>query len=239
MGLNYDNPYVASLLGSLGDEVSKALNEAIVRVKSGNANAAITRWFGDTSPATVTYITTALSRMRSIMNCRTINVSFTSIQKIQIKDAGGNVTGTAIERDSSNAFGQRFTKQNMNDMLPINGNLPSYAGAGFTESNLWLAEDFTKLDKYLPLVGGRIDSSGWFQSKFNTLVHEMSHNILGTFDCEGAGGWVAYGTKRAEELATKGLAYGPAAGYAPPFAALYNAENWGIFVEATGRNRGE
>lgn len=226
MGLVMDNPYVRGLVDGLEAEVMKAFSVAGDRVRSGAANAAMTRWFGDTSPATVTHVKTALSRMRTILNCRQISLGFTSLKKVTYDDGS-----KGLQRDGANAAAQPSTV----GLLPINSVLPSYAGSGFHRSNMWLDEGFRRLPKYLPLVDGAIDSGGWNQSKFNTLVHELSHLLLGTVDCVDGNGDTQYGAQRAEALALHGVAY---ADYNPPFAALYNAENWGIFVEAAGRNQG-
>ncbi|WP_193164422.1 hypothetical protein [Microbulbifer hainanensis] len=225
MGFVIQDSYTKGLIGTLQEEVLSALSEAANRVRSRQADAAVTRWFGDTSDATRNHIQRSLSRMRTILNCEQIQLGFTSLKKVT---AGG---ATSLVRGGSNAAAQRSTS----GLRPLNSTLPSYAGAGFHQSNMWLDEGFNRLPKYLPLAGGAIDSSGWNQSKFNTIVHELSHLLLGTVDCVDGAGNTQYGAQRAEALALHGITY---AHYNPPFAALHNAENWGIFVEAAGRNKG-
>ena len=72
----------------------------------------------------------------------------------------------------------------------------------------------------LPTFSGGMASTWSAGDKFEVLVHELTHSVLGTIDVESKSGKTAYGGKRCRLLAQKN-----------PGKALVNADNWGFFIE--------
>ncbi len=194
--------YVQTTLLLLNKPLMDGLQTAAERVQSGQADAACQRWFGDNTGPWKTQLHRTLRQLRSNINVRTIKVGFAPLD-----DRGANA---AAWRNNGLAFS-----------TPL-------GGAG-TVDNMNLDVGFNSLPTYLPLNGGQVDASFYSQSKFETLVHELSHLFLNTKDVptkwepDGSVAKEAYGAKRAAKLAV-----------ADPAKAKRNAENWGIFVEAVG-----
>jgi hypothetical protein len=196
MGFVFKDHFVQSEVEVL--LVMSALNACIERVEKNQADAALMRWFGDSSPAWKKEIRKKLSSLKSIINLQDVHVEFTSLKD---RDAGTNAAAapgllTSIDPAQAQTFKGR---------------------------NVRLDVAFHQLPSRLSLTGGTIDASFYNQSKFETIIHELSHAVLSTNDEDLANGKTAYGAKRAAALATQDSAL-----------AKTNAENWGIFVEACG-----
>jgi hypothetical protein len=79
-----------------------------------------------------------------------------------------------------------------------------------------LSPNFTNLSNYAVGTVGAYDG----QDRFQTVIHELSHIVLGTADESVAAGGTAYSGALARQLATEDAA-----------KARNNAENWGMFIE--------
>ncbi|MGB3244413.1 MAG: M35 family metallo-endopeptidase [Sulfitobacter sp.] len=200
MGLNAIANNVQADVSKLSPFVMGALQSAAERVASGAANAAMTRWFGDNSGGFRTTLAKDIRRMRSQINVRTINVGF---EKLNDRDS----TTNASAWPSAGKIGF--------------GNNMAHVGAS---SAVDLDMNFKNLPMFLPLAAGAIDSTAAHQSKLNTLIHELSHLLVGTDD-EFINGAEAYGAQAAEAIAAANVP-----------DAKNNAENWGIFIEAVGHH---
>ena len=180
------------------------------RVRSGAADAALFRWFGDNSPAWRTQVARRIETLRKVFNLQKIAIGFTSLR---LRNRGENASAApGAIRGINPGIVSRYNDPDGLDPITLN-------------------EAFRTLPTYLPVTGnGIVDTGGWNQSRLNTVIHEMSHLILSTADERPPGGAYAgleaYGAQRARSLATL-----------YPAQAQNNAENWGIFIEACGRNR--
>lgn len=193
MGFSSTDHYVKGFLYSMDTQILSALGRARDLVRGDSLNTVLMRWFGDTSAAWKSELSGKLNKLRNTLNTETITIGF---EDLRSRNAGTNASAYTAGIAS----------------------VPLYARA----IDLNLA--FKGLPDYLPLNGGgTIRNDGWIQSKFETLVHELSHLVLDTDD-EMWNGHEAYGTKRASRLAANN-----------PRVAKNNAENWGIFVEAVSR----
>ena len=204
MGFQFIGQYERLLGESIGKLAESAIGKASREVSAGGVTAAMNRWFGDSTPAFRKKLAKDLNNLRANLNVRTIKVGFMSLSN---RDDGTNAAAFTNPK-----WGLKLGKQ-------IN-----YTNNDYGKSEMFLDEAFKGLPILLPLNGGLIANDGYNQSRFNTLVHELSHLILGTED-QMWNGKEAYGAKRASRLAAN-----------EPDTAYENAENWGIFVEAVHRN---
>jgi len=158
--------------------IMNALNTCVERVNKNQADAALTRWFGDSSPAWKKDVAKKLSSMKSIINLQEVHVEFT---RLQDRDAGTNAAaapGMLTSIDPSKA--QTFKGRNVRLDVAFHG-LPSR----------------------LPLTGGTVDATGYNQSKLETVLHELSHAVLSTKDEKLANSNTAYGAQQAAALAVE------------------------------------
>lgn len=225
MGIVANNPSTQLQIKDAADRLMDALATAAARVQSGAADAAIRRWFGDDAVPQKKALANTISRFRSNINLKTIVVGF-EVAKVnpnfsRVADANGKVTVISpkfIRSTGMNAAAFRATDANVSLNL---GDRLSHVPVG--EAPVELGEGYKQLPKLLPQAAGQVDASGWIQSQFETLVHELSHLLLGTIDVKYTDGSTAYGTEQAALLATFGSEH-----------SFKNAENWGIFIEAAG-----
>jgi hypothetical protein len=225
MGLVANNPATQVQIRPSVDKLMGALATCVERVQSGQADAAIVRWFGADAVAQKKQIAATIGRFKSNINLKRITVGFEVLAAnpnyAKTRDAQGKVTiiePKFIRSQGMNAAAYAATDANVSMSL---GDLLSHAPAG--DAPVELGEGFRSLPLLLPLTGGQVDASDYNQSQFETLVHELSHLLLGTTDVKFDDGTTAYGAEAAAELATFGSTH-----------AFRNAENWGIFVEAVG-----
>jgi len=200
MGFVAIDPYLKPAIGTLGPLVMTALATAADRLGGPHADDAVKRWFGTKDAAFKATLARDLRRMRSVINVHTITIGSEDLMKRH-----ANTNASAWTAPGRVGVGDKV--------------LDDEGRSVFVDAN------FHKLSQFLPKSGTRINANGDYQSQFNTLVHELSHLLIGTKDVAGARG-TAYGTKNAEALAA-----------ATPLDAAKNAENWGIFVEACGHHR--
>lgn len=207
MGLVAADLYSHTLINQFSGQFLEALEVAATRVDNGSADAACLRWFGDNSAPFKKDTAKTLRKLRSVVNIKTIRVSF---QALATRNTGENAA----------AWNDNSRHLNLGDSF-------SHVGThGGITSEVYLNEAFSGQPSYLAKLGdGTIDDTFWNQSKFETIVHEVSHLILGTAD-ETYHGRTAYGAKRAAQLARRRVN-----------RAKNNAENWGIFIEAVGLNK--
>jgi hypothetical protein len=174
-------------------EIMRALANAATLTRNGSAAAMCDLWFGDSAGPFMGRLSRGLGKFRSIINTQQINVVFAPL-------------------------GEREKYENAAAYYPAGGwgEHLDFANAGKQGFTMHLNEGFNSLPIYC--VPDPQTASG--QSKFETIVHELSHLILGTDD-EVHAGQTAYGADAARDLAK-----------ASPHKAKNNAENWGLFVES-------
>lgn len=209
MGLVCNGLYVQTLITQqIIGMVMSGLQEAAARTESGAANAACLRWFGDSSDNFRKDLASRIRKMRSNINVRTINVSMQALV-------------TRNQYENAAAWNDGSSHLRFEDSY-------SHVGThGGIRSEIYINEAFASLpQKLVVLNDGSVDSSFWNQSKVETLIHELSHLILGTKDEKLSRRTVAYGAQNAEALARN-----------DPTKAKTNAENFAIFIEAAGINK--
>lgn len=207
MGFSTADSYIKGWIDKFGRELLEALANCRKRVEDGSANAAISRWFGTALDAGGRQkFGQRLGIIRSNLNLRSISVGFVGLQS---------------RVGSQNARAWNIGSPQLS--LGKNLVLPGSGGINTIELDL----GFKNLPDYLPVSGGSVDASGWNQSKFETLVHELTHVLVGTKDEALASGATAYGAQNALALAGEN-----------PTKAFNNAENWAIFIESCGINSG-
>jgi len=211
MGIVASGQYVQTMItAQLIGRVMSGLEEAADRTASGTAAAACTRWFGDASDNFRKDLAKRIRKMRSNINVRVINVSMQGLV------ARSKYENAAAWADSSSHL--RFE-----DALSHVG-----TNAG-VKSEVYVNEAYGTLPTYLVTQGdGTVDTSFWNQSKYETLIHELAHLLLGARDEKLSKKTVAYGAQNAHDLARK-----------DPTKAKTNAENFGIYIEAVGLNKSQ
>ena len=179
----------------LGDvlKLLGALQKAVSETRQRKADAHCSTWFGDSSAPFMGRVSKALSKMRSIINTQRIDVVFAPL-------------------------GARSQNENAAAYSPAEGwaEYLDFAQAGRQGFKIHLNEAFRRLPIYCTPSPDQVDG----QSQFETIVHELSHLVLGTDD-ERHAGTTAYGARAARDLAA-----------ASSYKAKNNAENWGLFVES-------
>lgn len=202
MGLVFQSKYVEQIGGYA---VVEAIKKCIARVEKNQADAACQRWFGSASVDFKKKLKGDLNKLRSVINLQSIQVGFRDRMELDVTENAAALPGS-VSSIVPNSFKSGSTRD-------------------YNGRHVLLNLNFNNLPNYLPKVGGQIDASDYNQSKFNTLVHELTHVILATNDEKLASGHTAYGAKQALQLVGEDAAL-----------AYTNAENWGIFVEACGVN---
>ena len=169
-------------------------------VASNKANTELNRWFGDSGKDFTRDVKEKVAKMRS------------HLLNTNIKCEMGK--GLAVD---NNAQANHFTVglTGVNSLLAVD----HAATKSDTFSKVMIGPNFKSLSKYAtnPLA---VFAD---QDQFETLVHELSHVVLGTKD-EVNAGVTAYGGTNARNLAASANA-------AVKAKARTNAENWGFFVE--------
>ncbi len=186
------SPSLQKTISTLSPGIMAALQRAAGDCATGSAGPACQRWFGDASAVFQTQLAARLRRFRSVLNLQHIDVVF----------------ATLAERNSN----ENAAAYEPNDGWASYLSTAASQGQDFT---LHLNEAFTRL----PIYAQPDVATTTGQSQFETLVHELSHLIIGTDD-ETLGANTAYGGHLARQLAVADVA-----------KAKNNAENWGLFVE--------
>jgi hypothetical protein len=206
MGLKFTNHFVASQVDTMS--ILSAIKNCASRIKTGQADPALQRWFADTSPAWKQTAQQRLEQLRKIINLQEISIGVSTLADRDTSENANALTGGATSI---------VPGTNTPDPLPL----------------VQLNSAFLTLPRYLPRNGGAVDAGVYNpnlsnnQSKFESVIHELTHVILSTNDEQLTNGDEAYGTNRALTLATQSAAL-----------AQTNAENWGCFIEACGKFNG-
>jgi hypothetical protein len=206
MGLRFTNHFVASSVNTM--VIMAAISDSSNRIKSGHANAALLRWFGDASPAWKQTALERLEKLRRIINLQEIAVGVSKLSERDITENANALTGGATS------------------IVP---------GSNIVDPDpeVQLNSAFLTQPRYLPRTGSVVDAGLYDpnrsnnQSQFETVIHELTHVILSTNDELLQSGEKAYGTHRALQLVGEN-----------PAVAQTNAENWGCFIEACGKFHG-
>ena len=91
MGLRCTNRYVASLIDTM--VVITAINDSTTRIRRGQADAALLRWFGDSSPAWKQTALQRLEQLRRIINLQEISIG---VSRLADRDITGGVVDTGV-----------------------------------------------------------------------------------------------------------------------------------------------
>jgi hypothetical protein len=183
------------------DEISKALGAARDKVAGGKADGIMDRWFGGHDQASRIEIRDKLSKLRSYVMHQPIRCRIRLDRPADENALAEHVTGGLVGGGGLSSF----------DRLQ--------AGAGFfggAAGVLNLSPNFPNLQTYATAPVSTYAG----QDQFETVVHELSHIVLGTADETLNDGSTAYHASNARLLATEDAV-----------KAKNNAENWGFFVE--------
>ncbi len=201
------NPYVVSWVKPL--PVLETLTECVNRISQGKANAAIFRWFGTLDPNDIGVIRDKTMKMKTQFNLQSIDIGFSAL---------------ARRNRNENASAANNIASQLNPRI-LEGLAANDERLGFFP--IEINEGFARLPKFLPkLANGIVSLAAPGQSQLNTILHELSHAIIGTEDEQLAHGQTAYTARNARDLANRF-----------PRRAQNNAENWGIFIEAVGHHK--
>lgn len=202
-----------------------ALNECRNKLDSGGpgVDAALIRWFGDSSPDFRKTMKSNVARMRGVLNGSSINC-LTEAVTINVQPAKPGspipmtkVAGTKLAGGSANNNAAAFSYPT--GMFDGDEN---ERVAQMTDTNLYIkiGVNFSKLPK--TSLGLAASWNG--QDRLETLLHELSHYVHGTEDEKlDDGVTTAYGGSDARLLATQSAD-----------RAKTNAENWGFLIEELG-----
>jgi len=180
-------PADQQLVSKLGPEIIRALRKASAELTAGDARSSA--WFGDASNAWIQQVKQNLHRMASVINIQRIDVHGSQWKQRSKGTSAAAHQPASGWRDNTAVVGNtgfitRSQNQGFNIELDIAWNRsPTYK----TSANL--------------------------DSKFEILVHELTHLILDTED-------EAYGKTKCHALATTS-----------PARAKKNADSWGYFIE--------
>lgn len=158
------------------------------------ANTILQRWFGDSSAAFRKDMKEKVAKMRSVLNARDIECKTDIL--------GGSATNNAESYSyTSGLFEKGDTLNRMTD----------------ADTHIKIGPNFPLLPKTASGV-----PSGWTgQDQLETMLHELSHFVIGTADEKlDDGSTTAYGGAAARLLVTQSVD-----------RAKNNAENWGFFIE--------
>lgn len=176
-------------------EITEILQRARDQVHSGLASAKLTLWFGGADAQTRNEIRDKLAKLRSFVLHHTVRCAY----RLD-RPAGENALAEGVK---GGLLGKNVIA--LNSAQRVLGSEKDWGAIG----TLNLSPNFANLPNY---ANGAVSAFGG-QDRFETVVHELSHIVLGTGDD-------AYGGTAARALATTDAA-----------KARNNAENWGLFVE--------
>jgi hypothetical protein len=144
----------------LGPEIVTTLRKAAAAIRRGEGRTESTTWFGDSSVNWMNRLATNLSRIASVINCEAIRVHGSTIRQKR-----GDIS-TTTGRPNTWAAAQR----------PRGGwgTYTSVAGARGQGMNVRLSIKWNRSPLYRTPANR--------DSKFQVLVHELSHLLLNTDD---------------------------------------------------------
>lgn len=163
-------------------------------------------WFGDSHPSWIAYLQRRLNRMASIVNLHTIKIHGTHIIHHNSKTiAGAEPPANGWKNYSNNRSGVGFITGSQNEEFHIRldvlwNTAPEYSLPYYSS---YPREPMYPMDCIKPNR----------RSKFNTIVHELSHLAMNTLDLH-------YGYNECIAFALQS-----------PEGAKNNADNWSHFVE--------
>jgi len=185
-------PQLKSEMEKLEPKIMDALQKAASEVAANKADTECLRWFGDITPNFKKELAKKIRKFRSIINLKEIRIHFASIKEREPNENAAAFEPTSGWRDNASI------QQAQSETFEIHVN-----------------DAYSQLTLYC--VPSPALTLG--QSKFETLIHELSHLILNTED-ETYNGATAYGGTNARVLAANDADH-----------AKTNAENWGLFIE--------
>lgn len=190
-----------TVVKSLEVDMLSALQKTRGKIAAGQASAALTRWFGANSTALANSVKGKVARMRSVL----LNRTSKCLDGEKSRPAGTNAE--ALGYDTGLFDGGISEADRVARMLDDDDSI--HIGPNF---------------KSLPRTASGA-ASGWTgQDQLETLLHELSHIVLGTDDEKlDDNATTAYGSANARLLAVQSEA-----------RAQNNAENWGFFIEECG-----
>jgi hypothetical protein len=182
------------------DEIPKAIQKARDTVSGGSAGAKMTLWFGAADKATQIEVRDKLSKLRSYMMNQMIKCQIGANRPLDENALAEHVTGGLAGGDG------------INSLQRVKSGLFDGANVGI----LNFSPNFPNLSAYATGPVSTFDG----QDQFQTVIHELTHIVLGTTDERLNGGANAYTGANARQLATESAD-----------KAKKNAENWALFVE--------
>jgi hypothetical protein len=174
------------ILRELEKEIIQVLRKASELVKAGECKQTSLTWFGDKSDDWMKTLGTKLNKLASIINTKEILVTQPKLSERDLSENAAAYT----PKDGWKPYTQMTEAQGQEFKIHLN--------------SAWnQMPKFSERNKHV-------------QSKFETLVHELTHLILNTEDIEPP-----YGDINCINKAKNS-----------PRDAQNNAENWGFFVES-------
>jgi hypothetical protein len=173
------------ILREFEKEIIQVLRKSAELVKKGECRQTVLTWFGDKSDPWMKTLGTKLDKMASIVNTKEIVVVQPELKK---RDLGENAA----------AYQPKGGWKTHTGMTEAQGQ----------DFKIHLNSAWNEMPKYS-------ERTKHVQSKFETIVHELTHLILNTDDVEPP-----YGETNCINKAKNS-----------PSNAQNNAENWGFFVE--------
>jgi len=183
-------PADQAVVRKLEPEIIATLRQASDRVRGGRADQEMLRWFGDAGLPWRNEVATKLSKMASVVNTTPITVTFTARTK----------------RDTGTVAAARRPKESWGDYT----DMTKAQGPGFSGQDFHVRLDLAWNRQPTHCPGHQPGDS-----KFMSLVHELTHLILDTDDVTPA-----YGVRNCRNKADTN-----------PAAAKRNADNWAFFVQ--------
>jgi hypothetical protein len=189
MGLTANGlgPSDQGIVKSMGPEIVSQLRDVSAKIRVGDRHSQI--WFGDSTAQWITQLRTKLNRMASVINLKTIEIHGTARNQRDKKNFAAAYEPAAGWRDNTaNVGGRGFITRSQGQDFEIE-----------------LDFKWNSSPKYRVITN--------YDSKFQILVHELTHLIIHTED-------EAYGSIKCRALAITS-----------PQRAKRNADSWSYFLE--------
>lgn len=191
---------VQKQMKGFAEDIPRAIQKARDTVSGGGAGGKVTLWFGVSDKAGQIEIRDKLAKLRSFMMNQRIRCQLGTGRPANENALAEHVTGGLVGGGGFSSFDR------------VSANLFGDSSVGV----LNLSPNFANLTTYATGPVSIFDG----QDKFQTVIHELTHIVLGTADEKLVSTDTAYGGLRARQLATE-----------DPVKAKNNAENWGLFIE--------
>lgn len=179
-------PADQGIITIMGPEIINVLRRAAAGISAGDDRSQM--WFGDSSTAWISQLRTKLNRMASVINLQSIDIHGSSLDRRNGAFAAAQRPASGWRNNTANSGGTGFITRSQ--------------GQGF---NIRLDLKWNTASRYASATSR--------DSKFQTLVHELTHLIIDTEDEE-------YGSIKCRALAISSSA-----------RAKINADSWGYFIE--------